>query len=174
MAAAQTRGRPSMASWTRWVAGPLVHAIPQELLACTCSCSTALWLHGQVAQWAQVWRAALLQGCLYRPWPGVTLPAHGQQSRSCCSIAWVQSVPAVMPQQCKRVKAGCPAGATILMQLERGSCNFRAAMCSCEQVRLWRVERSQKDILKWMRADGPGLDPKQELLAYWKFDDPDS
>ncbi len=42
------------------------------------------------------------------------------------------------------------------------------------QVRLWRVERSQKDILKWMRADGPGLDPKRELLAYWKFDDPDT
>ena len=41
------------------------------------------------------------------------------------------------------------------------------------QVRLWRVERSQKDILKWMRASGPGLDPKKELLAYWKFDDPD-
>ena len=41
-------------------------------------------------------------------------------------------------------------------------------------MRLWRVERSQKDILKWMRTDGPGLDPKRELLAYWKFDDPDT
>ena len=35
------------------------------------------------------------------------------------------------------------------------------------------MERSQKDILRWMRASGPGLDPNGELFAYWKFDDPE-
>lgn len=49
-----------------------------------------------------------------------------------------------------------------------------AMACMRGQVRLWRVERSQKDILAWMRSAGAGLDPRgDQLFAYWKFDDPE-
>ncbi len=39
------------------------------------------------------------------------------------------------------------------------------------QVRIWNVERSQKDIISNMRlVDGIAGQPG--LVAYWKFDDP--
>lgn len=41
------------------------------------------------------------------------------------------------------------------------------------QVRLWKVERSQEDILKFMRRTGGSLDNHPDLLAYWKFNEPD-
>jgi len=41
------------------------------------------------------------------------------------------------------------------------------------QVRLWKVERSQEDILKFMRRTGGSLDKHPDLLAYWKFNEPD-
>ncbi|PRW20453.1 concanavalin A-like lectin glucanase [Chlorella sorokiniana] len=41
-----------------------------------------------------------------------------------------------------------------------------------DEVRLWRVARSQADILAHMR-DSTGLDGHQDLAAYWKFNDPE-
>jgi cysteine-rich repeat protein len=41
-----------------------------------------------------------------------------------------------------------------------------------DEVRLWRVARSQDDILKYMRS-GEGLENHPDLAAYWKMDDPD-
>ena len=40
-----------------------------------------------------------------------------------------------------------------------------------DEVRLWKVARSQDDILKYMRS-GAGLENHPELAAYWKMDDP--
>ena len=40
------------------------------------------------------------------------------------------------------------------------------------QVRLWRVARTPAEILSHMR-DGSSLSNHKDLLAYWKFDDPD-
>jgi cysteine-rich repeat protein len=41
-----------------------------------------------------------------------------------------------------------------------------------DEVRVWRVARSQDDILKHMR-DSMGLDGHSDLAAYWKMNDPD-
>ncbi len=41
------------------------------------------------------------------------------------------------------------------------------------QVRLWKVERSHDDILRYMRRTGGSLDNHADLIAYWKFDEPD-
>lgn len=41
-----------------------------------------------------------------------------------------------------------------------------------DEVRIWRVERSQEEILKYMR-DGSSLDRHQDLAAYWRFNDPE-
>jgi hypothetical protein len=41
-----------------------------------------------------------------------------------------------------------------------------------EKVRLWRVKRSQADILRSMRL-ASGLEGHPDLVAYWKFNDPD-
>ncbi|GBF95024.1 hypothetical protein Rsub_07525 [Raphidocelis subcapitata] len=41
-----------------------------------------------------------------------------------------------------------------------------------DEVRLWRVKRSQADILRSMRL-ASGLEGHQDLVAYWKFNDPD-
>lgn len=40
-----------------------------------------------------------------------------------------------------------------------------------DEVRVWRVARSQDDILKHMR-DSEGLDNHPDLAAYWKMNDP--
>ena len=40
-----------------------------------------------------------------------------------------------------------------------------------DEVRIWRTERSQEDILAHMR-DASGLENHPDLAAYWKFDDP--
>lgn len=40
-----------------------------------------------------------------------------------------------------------------------------------DEVRIWRVARSQDDILKHMR-DSEGLDNHPDLAAYWKLNDP--
>ena len=40
------------------------------------------------------------------------------------------------------------------------------------QVRIWKTERSQEEILANMRKAG-GLENHSDLVAYWKFDDPD-
>ncbi len=39
-----------------------------------------------------------------------------------------------------------------------------------DEMRLWKVARSQDDILKFMRS-GAGLDNHPDLAAYWKMDD---
>lgn len=41
------------------------------------------------------------------------------------------------------------------------------------QVRLWKVERSAGDIVKFMRRTGGSLDNHRDLIAYWKFNEPD-
>ena len=41
-----------------------------------------------------------------------------------------------------------------------------------DEVRIWRVERSQEDILRFMR-DGSSLDRHRDLAAYWRFNDPE-
>lgn len=41
-----------------------------------------------------------------------------------------------------------------------------------DEVRIWRVARSQEDILKHMR-DASGLENHQDLAAYWQFNDPE-
>lgn len=41
-----------------------------------------------------------------------------------------------------------------------------------DEVRIWRVERSQEDILKYMR-DVSELDRHPDLAAYWHFNDPE-
>lgn len=41
------------------------------------------------------------------------------------------------------------------------------------QVRLWKTERTQEEILTNMRK-ASGLENHSDLLAYWKFNDPDS
>lgn len=41
-----------------------------------------------------------------------------------------------------------------------------------DEVRIWRVERSQADILANMR-DGSALDRHPDLAAYWRFNDPE-
>jgi cysteine-rich repeat protein len=40
-----------------------------------------------------------------------------------------------------------------------------------DEVRIWKVARSQEDILKHMR-DSEGLDSHPDLAAYWKMNDP--
>lgn len=40
------------------------------------------------------------------------------------------------------------------------------------QVRLWKTERSQDEILTNMRQ-ATGLENHNDLIAYWKFNDPD-
>ena len=40
-----------------------------------------------------------------------------------------------------------------------------------DEIRLWKVARSQEDILKYMRS-GAGLENHPDLAAYWKMDDP--
>lgn len=42
-----------------------------------------------------------------------------------------------------------------------------------DEVRLWKVVRSQDDIIKHMRW-ASGLENHADLSAYWKFNDPDS
>lgn len=42
-----------------------------------------------------------------------------------------------------------------------------------DEVRIWRVARSQEDILRHMR-DSEGLDQHPDLAAYWKMNDPQS
>ncbi|KAK9918751.1 hypothetical protein WJX75_006574 [Coccomyxa subellipsoidea] len=42
-----------------------------------------------------------------------------------------------------------------------------------DEVRLWKVERSAGDILKFMRRTGGSLDNHRNLIAYWKFNEPD-
>ncbi|BDA49076.1 probable Sushi, von Willebrand factor type A, EGF and pentraxin pentraxin domain-containing protein at C-terminar half [Coccomyxa sp. Obi] len=42
-----------------------------------------------------------------------------------------------------------------------------------DEVRLWKVERTQDNILKFMRRTGGSLDNHNELVAYWKFNEPD-
>ena len=41
-----------------------------------------------------------------------------------------------------------------------------------DEVRLWKVVRSQDDIIKHMRW-ASGLENHADLSAYWKFNDPD-
>ena len=40
------------------------------------------------------------------------------------------------------------------------------------QVRLWKIARTPVEILSHMR-DGSSLSNHKDLLAYWRFDDPD-
>ena len=41
------------------------------------------------------------------------------------------------------------------------------------QVRVWRTARTQEEIMKNMRlTDGPFVSDRN-LVAYWKFNDPD-
>jgi len=42
-----------------------------------------------------------------------------------------------------------------------------------DEVRLWKTERTQEEILTNMRK-ASGLENHSDLLAYWKFNDPDS
>lgn len=42
-----------------------------------------------------------------------------------------------------------------------------------DEVRVWKVARTQEQILRHMR-DGMGLDHHPDLVAYWKFNDPES
>ncbi len=39
------------------------------------------------------------------------------------------------------------------------------------QVRIWRVVRTQAEIMKYMRT-ATGLENHKDLAAYWKFDEP--
>ena len=41
-----------------------------------------------------------------------------------------------------------------------------------DEVRLWRTERSQEDILANMRSSS-GLENHPDLAGYWKFNDPE-
>ena len=41
-----------------------------------------------------------------------------------------------------------------------------------DEVRIWKVVRSQDDIIKHMRW-ASGLENHADLSAYWKFNDPD-
>eukprot|EP00884_Botryococcus_braunii_P003507 jgi/Botrbrau1/13157/Bobra.0187s0105.1 len=41
-----------------------------------------------------------------------------------------------------------------------------------DEVRIWKVARNQEEIMKHMR-NGEGLERDHNLVAYWKFDDPD-
>lgn len=41
------------------------------------------------------------------------------------------------------------------------------------QVRIWKTVRSQEEIIKHMRW-ASGLENEQHLVAYWKFNDPDT
>ncbi|KIY95455.1 hypothetical protein MNEG_12507, partial [Monoraphidium neglectum] len=41
-----------------------------------------------------------------------------------------------------------------------------------DEVRLWKVKRSQSDIIRSMRL-ASGLENHADLVAYWKFDEPD-
>ena len=40
------------------------------------------------------------------------------------------------------------------------------------EVRIWRVARSQEDILKFMRTSDSSLEGHSDLAAYWRFNDP--
>ena len=40
------------------------------------------------------------------------------------------------------------------------------------QVRLWKTARTQEEILSSMRK-ASGLENHSDLIAYWKFNDPD-
>lgn len=42
-----------------------------------------------------------------------------------------------------------------------------------DEVRLWKTVRSQDEIIKHMRW-ASGLENHPKLVAYWKFNDPDS
>lgn len=42
-----------------------------------------------------------------------------------------------------------------------------------DEVRLWKVVRTQDEIIKHMRWS-TGLENHQSLVAYWKFNDPDT
>jgi hypothetical protein len=48
-----------------------------------------------------------------------------------------------------------------------------APACACPQVRIWKVVRSQADIMKHMRW-ASGLENNPDLTAYWKFNEPDT
>lgn len=52
--------------------------------------------------------------------------------------------------------------------LDRGQ-GFHGEM---DEVRVWKVARSQEEILRHMR-DSMGLDGHNDLAAYWKFNDPE-
>jgi hypothetical protein len=41
------------------------------------------------------------------------------------------------------------------------------------QIRIWKVKRSQADIIRHMRWSS-GLENHADLTAYWKFNDPDT
>eukprot|EP00210_Caulerpa_lentillifera_P004747 g4531.t1 len=41
-----------------------------------------------------------------------------------------------------------------------------------DEVRIWKVVRTQSEILRYMRSTGEELQNHQDLIAYWKFDDP--
>jgi hypothetical protein len=42
-----------------------------------------------------------------------------------------------------------------------------------DEVRIWKVVRSQDQIIKHMRWS-TGLENDKNLVAYWKFNDPDT
>ncbi len=42
-----------------------------------------------------------------------------------------------------------------------------------DEVRIWRVARSQKDILNFMRTSDTTLEQHLDLASYWRFNDPE-
>ena len=49
--------------------------------------------------------------------------------------------------------------------------DFEGIVCIV-QVRLWKTARTQEEILSNMRK-ASGLENHSDLIAYWKFNDPD-
>jgi hypothetical protein len=72
--------------------------------------------------------------------------------------------------------AGAPVELLLLLLLQDcfGGCTdpSQGFYGTIDEVRLWKVVRSQDDLLKHMRW-ASGLENHEHLSAYWKFNDPD-
>jgi cysteine-rich repeat protein len=73
--------------------------------------------------------------------------------------------------------APIPPGGAFLLGAEQdcyGGCTdaHQAFYGYMDEVRLWRTERSQADISKYMRDASTFTAGHSDLVAYWKFDDP--
>ena len=64
---------------------------------------------------------------------------------------------------------------TLLLQDCFGGCTdpSQGFYGSMDEVRIWKVVRSQDQIIKHMRWS-TGLENDKNLVAYWKFNDPDT